>query len=178
MPQFQSIPQPSKPVLTLVSKKTQFTKRQPLWEAVALAYASQKQLASVSPVWVYLRVEELGLKVKTPKGKKGRVAGSSPVIGERTTRGEKFAKDNGAVAFFARMEGIIKKEQKGRFLPLLEKARGGSVKALVKLKCLDCANWQTNEVKHCQCLDCPLLIIRPYQTTKEEVEDGDSEVCA
>lgn len=156
--------------------KETFSKRQPLWEAVALSYASVMQIESVSPVWVYLRVEELGLKVKTPKGKKGRAAGSSPITGVvRTTRAEKFEASPVIVNAFDSLEKIIKKEQKGRFMPVFERAKKGSVKALVKLKCLDCANYQTTEVKLCPCTDCPLYSIRPYQTSilKEEVEEDE-----
>lgn len=156
-----------------------YTQRQALWQDVASAYAKAVGIESVSPVWVYLRVEENNLNVKTPKGKKGRQPGqvlSQLQGGKRVTRGEKFAKNETAMQFFDRLEKIIKKEQKGRFLPVLERAKNGSVKALVKLKCLDCANWQTTEVKNCQCLDCPLLIIRPYQKSiseENEVEVAD-----
>jgi hypothetical protein len=33
----------------------------------------------------------------------------------------------------------------------------------IKLKCLDCSNYQQGEVRGCQCFDCPLYIFRPYK---------------
>lgn len=155
--------------------KRQYTQRQNLFVDVAAAYALAMGLESVSPAWVYLRIEELGLEVKTPKGKKGRVAGSPAINGGsvRIPRGQKFAADSNAVAHFERLEKVVKQVQKGRFMPVFEKAKAGSVKALVKLNCLYCANWQTNEVKNCQCMDCPLLVIRPYQNSNNESEAED-----
>lgn len=37
-----------------------------------------------------------------------------------------------------------------------------SLKAAVNSKCLDCCCWQSNEVKKCTAVDCPLYNHRPY----------------
>ena len=33
----------------------------------------------------------------------------------------------------------------------------------IRCKCLDCACWQTEEVKNCETITCPLWKLRPYQ---------------
>jgi hypothetical protein len=41
---------------------------------------------------------------------------------------------------------------------------GKPSKALaVKAKCLDCCCWQSEEIKQCQSVTCPLWRVRPYQ---------------
>ena len=37
----------------------------------------------------------------------------------------------------------------------------------VRAKCLDCANFSRLEVTHCQVTNCPLWLIRPYQTEEQ-----------
>lgn len=43
---------------------------------------------------------------------------------------------------------------------------GLSRASAVKAKCLDCTNWQRNEITLCVAEDCPLWVWRPYQNTK------------
>lgn len=149
--------------------KTQYTTRQQLWQDVALAYGS------VSPAWVYLRAEELKLPVKTPKGKKGRQKGDKVVTGVKTTRSEKFAKNNTILKAFDSLEKEVKQEQKGRFLPIFQRVKAGSMKAAVKLKCLDCTCYQTTEIKYCPCVACPLYAYRPYQDSLLETEESEGD---
>ena len=33
----------------------------------------------------------------------------------------------------------------------------------IKLKCLECSNYQQAEIRNCQCIDCALYIFRPYK---------------
>jgi hypothetical protein len=148
-----------------------YTTRQQLWQDVALAYGG------VSPAWVYLKVEELNIPVKTPKGKKGRQKGQAINTGVKIGRGAKFAKKPEIKAAFKELEKIVKQEQKGRFLPIFNKMVAGSMKAAVKLNCLECSNFQTAEIKYCPCVACPMYAFRPYQNSLLEVEteEGDSE---
>jgi len=43
-----------------------------------------------------------------------------------------------------------------------EAMKGKRLMACVKAKCLDCMNWDANEVKACPCVACPLYEVRPY----------------
>lgn len=136
--------------------KKQYTTRNELWQDVAAVYGA-------SPAWVYLRVEELGIPVKTPKGRKGRQKGEKVATGVKIPRSVKFEKNQEIVKSFGLLEQTIKQEQKGRFLPIFQRVKAGSMKAAVKLKCLDCSNFQPIEIKNCPCTDCPLYAFRPYQ---------------
>lgn len=52
---------------------------------------------------------------------------------------------------------------KGAFRKVWDKAMlGASLRACVKAKCLDCSNWQKDEIKDCQCPACALYEVRPY----------------
>jgi hypothetical protein len=46
---------------------------------------------------------------------------------------------------------------------LAERARKGSLRALVSLKCADCSCWQREEIRPCQVTACPLHPVRPYR---------------
>jgi hypothetical protein len=39
----------------------------------------------------------------------------------------------------------------------------GSPRNAIKAKCLDCSNWQRQEITHCRVLTCPLHAWRPFQ---------------
>jgi hypothetical protein len=43
-----------------------------------------------------------------------------------------------------------------------EAMKGKRLMPCIKAKCLDCMNWQANEVKACTCVACPLYEVRPY----------------
>ena len=121
---------------------------------------------------VSLRVKEFSITIITPKGKKGRAAGSSPVgfggTGKRTPKAEKFAADKEVVQKFQ----DLYKDTPERFQPVLERARKGSRTAAAKLKCLECCSWQTGEVAKCQ-VTCFLWPFRPYKSKNDAAVDAD-----
>jgi hypothetical protein len=57
-------------------------------------------------------------------------------------------------------------EERAGLEKTVAKAGGGSLKARVKLMCLDCCNWEKGEVAHCEIKTCPLWDVRPYKRTK------------
>ncbi len=140
-------------------KNKTYSNRSELFADVAIKYSAQTQIV-ISPSVVYLRVNEFNIPLKTPKGKKGKTIIPK---GERVKRGTKFALDSDAQRTFALLKKEIIAESGGRFLPVLKKAEQGSIKAILKLMCLTCANYQTNEIKFCQVFQCPLHPIRAYK---------------
>ena len=54
-----------------------------------------------------------------------------------------------------------------RYRKSYDKALKGSLRAGINSKCLDCTNWQKEEIKHCQVLACPLFNVRPYNPAKK-----------
>lgn len=91
------------------------------------------------PTTIYQRIKEFGIVVKTPAGKRGGSTGPK-------VRGKRFKGDKSILVKYVPVE----------FKPLAEKVAGGSLKAAVKLKCLDCCCWQMAEVRKCSMVNCPL----------------------
>jgi len=62
---------------------------------------------------------------------------------------------------------ILQKIKEGKKIPLLK---------IIRLKCLECTCWQSNEVKLCQISDCILYSFRfgknpvPRKVSKEQIE--------
>jgi hypothetical protein len=143
-------------------------------QKVSELYNAKKDvsLKEISPSVVYLRIKEFGLVLTTPKGKRGKVAGCSPVgfggTGKRTPKAEKFAADPKVVKMFQELYKVVPE----RFQPVLEKARKGSRNAAVKLMCLSCVNYETGEVGRCTVI-CPLWPFRPYKSKGDAAVDAD-----
>lgn len=145
-----------------------------LYEQVAAEYRKlvPVQLREVTPSVVLGWIKKTNFPVKTQPGKRG--GGLQPghrPTGTRTSRSEKFAKNPEIGKHFDR----IRKHVPENYLPLVEKAAAGSVTAAVKLKCLDCANFQREEIRECSVACCPLWAVRPYQGEAEGDEDAEAE---
>lgn len=130
-------------------KEGPLPKQGDLWKKVAEIYGDPKVTASV----VYLRVKEWNLAVKTTAAKKGRRLSGG---GKRRPRAEKMK------AFSSNFLKM-KKETPPRFIPLVVLSEQGSMRAALKLKCLDCMGFQTVEIKRCPVSGCSLYPYRPYQ---------------
>lgn len=144
-----------------------------LFKDVASLYNDQHK-TTLTPAIIYLRVNEWGIVLKTEKGKKGRQKGDGPAISldqraARQPRSDKFAASKVAQQSLGLLRAEVKREQNGRFLPLVKRLEGGSMKAAVALKCLDCCAGSVVDIKHCPCTSCPLYLFRPYQHKSEEV---------
>lgn len=48
--------------------------------------------------------------------------------------------------------------------------RGRSMKAVVKAFCLECVQWQKEEVRLCTSLACPMYPYRPYRISNQRSE--------
>ena len=142
-----------------------------LWKAVeASDWAKSLQPRPLTAAVAYARSKELGITIKTQPGKRGAaVANGVPRV--RVPRSKKMK------AFKETFERL-RKETPKRFLPLVDKAEKGSAKACIKLKCLECSNWQSVEVKCCEIINCPLYPIRPFQGKgKEEAVEVPAEAA-
>jgi len=153
-----------------------------LWKAIAELYNKNRGDApEITFSVVLLRVGEWNLPLKTPRGKKGRsgmtteqkvaqvkLMQAGRLSGEgRVSKAEKFAKDPAAKSALE----DLKKTVPERYQPLVLKVIQGSRTAALKLKCLDCANWQPIEIKLCPVTDCALWNFRAF-TKKAIVKDA------
>lgn len=153
-------------VVTDLEASQNFENPSALWKAVeASDWGKALQPRPMTAAVAYVRAKELGIIYKTQPGKRGiqsgPIGGGVPRV--RVPRSKKMKA-------FAETFAKLRKSTPKRYLPLVDKAEKGSAKACLKLKCLECSNWQSSEVKQCVIIDCPLYPIRPFQG-KVEIEE-------
>lgn len=117
-----------------------------LWEDASVAYNDPK----VTPSVVYLRAREWALPVKTQPGKRGR-AGATPAT----------SREKGARIELPTFDMLRKEYPEHK--RTIDKAERGSLKAAIKLKCIDCSNNQKQEIKECMVKGCSLYPFRPWR---------------
>lgn len=134
-----------------------FNNTSALWKAVeASEWAKGLKPRALTAAVAYVRAKELGIVIKTQPGKRGL-----PSSGARVPRSKKMQE---FAASFADMRTTTPKV----YLPLIDRAEKGSLRACIKLKCLECSSWQPSEVRHCSIIGCSLYPVRPFQGKKAE----------
>lgn len=154
----------------------QFDNWSKLFESVAQSEWGQTRITTsggvkaLTSATIYQRVIDFGLadKLKTPKGKKGRQKGEVVV---RSTEQKSTNLSLGKVLrkkadtwYFAGIWGDDTKVaniKKKRYLRYIDRLEGGSCKAAIALKCLDCCNGSFSEVRQCGMDDCELYSLSP-----------------
>jgi hypothetical protein len=150
-------------VYDLESKAT-FANPSYLWKAVeATAWAKAQLPRPLTASVAYVRAKELGIITKTKGGKRGvgtlspeHKAAMQAGRGQRKPRAEKMQ------GFTTTFKGL-KEQTPTRWLPVVEKAEAGSLRAAISLKCLDCTCFQPKEIADCRCVECSLFPHRPYK---------------
>lgn len=142
-------------VVSTLEQERVFATRTELWAAVeASQWALTRVPRPLTAQVALLKAEELGIEVKTEKGKRGKVKGCGPVsVGGRKKK--VFSPVNIRRAIPVEMRASLEKA--------VQRAANGSLKARIKLMCLDCTNWQKKEVAVCENNACPLWDVRPYK---------------
>lgn len=153
-------------IIADLESKKDYENRSSLYDDVVAELVKNHGYKPFSSATIYLRVKTWGIEPKTKGGKRGNLTGNIDALkkwreggGESTQR--KVDDTTPLIQFFTSFE-------KGKYLKLAKAIKRGSIKAAVKLKCLECANYQIEEIKHCQCFDCPLYPIRPYKIVQIE----------
>jgi hypothetical protein len=173
-------------IVTRIERETSFPNRTALYEAVAATeWAKNFQPKPLSATTISSKIKQLQIEMKTPKGVKGGVwddarrkkmakalEGSRGKV--RKTRAQKFAANPQILKALDDLEKIIPE----RFLGLVEQARGGSLKAATKLKCLDCSSFQTAEIRDCPRTECSLWAFRAYQGKVEDDEQAPEKLAS
>jgi hypothetical protein len=159
--------------------------RSRLYDRVTREYNSSVSDFSleITPSIVMLRIKEFNLTVKTPIGQRGRQSGVKMTDEHKALlaagrknrvkggRKAKFEKNPEIKAALNDLRDKTSSSQWGApYLPLVEKIAAGSMKAAVRLNCLQCSNFARNEIKECNCTSCPLFAFRPYQNSVDEAE--------
>ena len=168
-----------------VEKNGPFRTRTKLYDRAAREYNSSVSDTSleITPSIVMLRIKEFNLTVKTPIGQRGRQSGVKMTDEHKAllAAGRKNRVKGGRKAKFeknpqikAALNDLRDKTSSNHYaapyLPLVEKIAAGSMRAAVRLNCLQCSNYQRNEIKECNCTGCPMFAFRPYQNSVDEAE--------
>lgn len=147
-----------------------------LWQKAAKIYNLKEVPEPIEFSTVALRAKEFGLEYLTKPGKKGRAAGvklspeqkAAMQAGRSGGRAAKFASD----PLIVQGHKELRAETPQRFQPVVDRlVDGGSMKAAIALKCLDCCAHQPVEIKNCPCTSCPLYAFRPYKLKAGETEE-------
>ena len=142
-----------------IEGKNTFSNRTELWEAVeASDWAKTREPRPLTSQVALLKAEELGLEIKTVKGKRGKTKGCGPVsVGGRKKK--VFSPVN--------IRSGIPLDMRASLEKAVQRAANGSLKARIKLMCMDCTNWQKKEIALCENIQCPMHDVRPYKVKVE-----------
>jgi len=157
-----------------IEKDGPLSNQKELWIKACELYNQKSSGPTISFSVVQLRAREWKLKIKT-KSAKGRHGPMSEehkerflaARGKRTSRKDKFKTDPEIQEHFVQLR-IRTPERFHQIIDLIER---GSRTASQKLKCLDCACYQTAEIRRCDIIACPQWAFRPYQGKTEADED-------
>ena len=122
----------------------------------------------ITPSIVGLRIKAWNIPIKTVAGKKGgdgsHLHAGRAMRGPRVSRADKLKSNPEVQKGIKQLRAEINSiPEARRFLPIVDAMVKGSMSKAVKLKCIECSNYQTSEVRDCVILSCPLFPFRPYQ---------------
>ena len=164
--------------IALAEENGPLSNRQNLYIEVAKLYNTAiltgcSTLPVVTPSVVLLRVKEWSTQLKTPLGKRGRAAGTklteehkAALRAGRQNRSPRVTRFNADSSLQSSFE-LLAKRTPERYQPLVNAIRSGSKSAAIKLNCLECSGYVTDDVRNCVCTQCPLYAFRPYQRGQE-----------
>lgn len=133
-----------------------YTSRGQLWEAVALTeWAKTRVPRPLSAQVAMIKAKEFGIPIKTQRGEKGQGLIGTKI---RTPRGRKVS-----LIILEGIQATIPSTKKGQYEKTLKKLGNGSLVAAVKMKCLECSNFEKKEIAACPVSRCALYPFRPYQ---------------
>lgn len=168
-------------IVDKLEKDNTFESPSHLWIAVENTdWAKKQKPRPLTAAVAYQRYKAMGIVIKTKAGKRGRKAGQGMPAGSRKTKGGRAEKMKFYEPSFDGMRISLPLVMEKRFAGTVEKAKKGSLKAAITLKCLDCTCYQPVEVKKCTVNDCALYPHRPWKMEEEKTrlkeflaEDGE-----
>lgn len=149
-------------IIKKLESENTYTTRSQLFMEVADKYSNLYGV-SFSHSCAAQRAKQYGIEIKTQMGERGAhlKGGNADALkkwretGEGQVKKPKISSPD-FLAFWAKEEG-------GKFLKIAKSAARGSLKAKLKLKCIECAGCSLKEVALCHITTCPLWDTRPYQ---------------
>lgn len=149
-------------IIVNLETNNKYTTRSQLFTEVAEKYSALHGV-NFSNACAAQRAKQFGIEIKTQMGERGShlKGGNGEALKKWRETGEvqdkkPKLKNPDFLPYWAKQEG-------GKFLKIAKSAARGSVKAKIKLNCIDCAGCSTKEVALCEIKTCPFWDIRPYQ---------------
>jgi len=124
----------------------------------------------LQPMTVRQRIEEFKVELVTQPGKRGN-PGVAGIKREHKPRSEKFAASDLVTQGLKAIRDATPHGHK----KLVNKIAAGSLKAAVRLKCLDCVNYESSLIGDRSCLGCPLSVFVFVKLKKFKKGDGELE---
>ncbi len=140
-------------VVQEIEASNTFTNRSALFKAISETDWAKGHKKPLTSSVVMLRINEFNIPLKTPKGKKG-----AGLDGARRTGATRERKKANPTVIAELRRATPKSRHR-----LVDKIETGSIAAAVKLMCIQCSNYQNEEIKNCTVITCALHSIRPYQ---------------
>lgn len=149
-----------------------FANRSQLWQVLeSTEWAKSRQPRPLTAQVAMIKAKTFGTLIQTPVGQRGRQKGQGPV--NVVSRKRKPMAD--AILTDLRLGIPVSEDGKNireKYEPVAKRAASGSLKAAIKLKCLDCCAWKQKEVALCTVTDCSLWNFRPYKNKESLTVDG------
>ena len=150
-----------------------------LWKATEIIYRRKMveiggNCDKITPAVIMLRTLDFKIPYKTIAGKKGRQIGSGPILSSDGQRPIHVPRSEKMKEFdtFAKMRISLPV----KYHNLVNLAEKGSLKAAIKLKCLDCSCYQPTEIKYCTITGCSLFPHRPFKNSGQNITSNEEEV--
>lgn len=158
-----------------------------LWKKAVKIYNKSGPPEEITFSVVSLRAKQWNLEHITKAGKRGRAAGTKlsaeqkeAMQAGRTSRADKFQNDpdkaESCRQILAEGEKMDRIRHTDRFSNLAQKVVGGSMRAAVQMKCLECSSYQSSEVRRCHIQGCPLWPFLQRNLSEAESEDEAEEL--
>lgn len=161
-------------LLSLSLKEAEASQKFPnlnaLWSRVADLYNTKKSNTekAITLSVVYLRVKEWNLPFITKAGKRGRASMTPQQIQAMQSARKSRKPRKEKLKAFKKTFSMIRTKTPKRFLPMVDAIENGSLRAAIKLNCLECVGYEVKEVKLCTSNDCCFFPHRPYQNASDE----------
>lgn len=143
-----------------------FLNRSALFKAVCETEWAKSKGGSMQPHNIVSWVAKHNIPLLTPVGKRGRQKGQKI----DTTRKNKGRNEDNYKAMIKSLEMQSGRGIQPSMAKTADRAASGSMKAAIKLKCMDCCGHEKKYVRECSSLDCALWRYRPYQAADASSE--------
>lgn len=142
-----------------------FPNRSALYLAISESDWAKSKGVVILPATVANWVKKHNISLLTPVGKKGRQKGVK-IEGAGRKRRVRNEKNYNAMIKSLNMQAV--RGVHPSMVKVADKAASGSMKAAIKLKCMDCCGHDKKYVRECTSYDCALWTYRPYQVAPND----------